>query len=338
MANLKEERELTGAEKASILLLALGEEVAPLLLQKLSEQEVQRISNYMSHMRDVDPATVEQVLDEFFTMANSLEGMLAGGPEHVKKLLLKALDPAKAALILNNLSMPTTQTGLEALRGLDPKTIARFLYNEHPQTIAVIVAHLDARQASAVLSSLPPAMQADVLLRIASIENIPSGVIQELDKVLQRELRATGALETDQVGGIKLVAEILNNTDYTSEREILSHIEQANTEVAEEIRQLMFLFEDLNHVDDRGIQLLLRSIPNEDLKLALRTASEELKAKILRNLSHRAAEMLREELEVMGPVRITDIETAQQKITQVAKHLENDGKITVSKKGGDIFV
>jgi len=338
MANLKEERELTGAEKASILLLALGEEVAPLLLQKLSEQEVQRISNYMSHMRDVDPATVEQVLDEFFTMANSLEGMLAGGPEHVKKLLLKALDPGKAALILNNLSMPTTQTGLEALRGLDPKTIARFLYNEHPQTIAVIVAHLDARQASAVLSSLPPAMQADVLLRIASIENIPSGVIQELDKVLQRELRATGALETDQVGGIKLVAEILNNTDYTSEREILSHIEQANTEVAEEIRQLMFLFEDLNHVDDRGIQLLLRSIPNEDLKLALRTASEELKAKILRNLSHRAAEMLREELEVMGPVRITDIETAQQKITQVAKHLENDGKITVSKKGGDIFV
>ena len=338
MANLKEERELTGAEKASILLLALGEEVAPLLLQKLSEQEVQRISNYMSHMRDVDPATVEQVLDEFFTMANSLEGMLAGGPEHVKKLLLKALDPGKAALILNNLSMPTTQTGLEALRGLDPKTIARFLYNEHPQTIAVIVAHLDARQASAVLSSLPPVMQADVLLRIANIEHIPSGVIQELDKVLQRELRATGALETDQVGGIKLVAEILNNTDYTSEREILSHIEQANTAVAEEIRQLMFLFEDLNHVDDRGIQLLLRSIPNEDLKLALRTASEELKAKILRNLSHRAAEMLREELEAMGPVRITDIETAQQKITQVAKHLENDGKITVSKKGGDIFV
>jgi flagellar motor switch protein FliG len=338
MANLKEERELTGAEKASILLLALGEEVAPLLLQKLSEQEVQRISNYMSHMRDVDPATVEQVLDEFFTMANSLEGMLAGGTEHVKKLLLKALDPGKAALILNNLSMPTTQTGLEALRGLDPKTIARFLYNEHPQTIAVIVAHLDARQASAVLSSLPPVMQADVLLRIANIEHIPSGVIQELDKVLQRELRATGALETDQVGGIKLVAEILNNTDYTSEREILSHIEQANTEVAEEIRQLMFLFEDLNHVDDRGIQLLLRSIPTEDLKLALRTASEELKAKILRNLSHRAAEMLREELEVMGPVRITDIETAQQKITQVAKHLENDGKITVSKKGGDIFV
>jgi len=338
MAERKEARELTGAEKVSVLLLALGEEVAPLLLQKMSEQEIQRVSNYMSHMRDVDTETVEQVLDEFFTMANSLEGMLSGGTDHVKKLLMKALDPGKAAWILNNLSMPTMETGLEALRGLDPKTIARFLHSEHPQTIAVIVAHLDARQASAVLSSLPPAMQADVLLRIANIENIPSGVIQELDKVLQHELRATGALETDHVGGIRAVAEILNNTDYASEREIMSHIEEANTQVAEEIRQLMFLFEDLSHVDDRGVQVLLRSIANEDLKLALRTASEELKAKIMRNLSHRAAELLREELEVMGPVRITDVETAQQRITQVAKHLENEGKITVSRKGGDIFV
>jgi len=338
MAELKEARELTGAEKVSVLLLALGEEVAPLLLQKMSEPEIQRVSNYMSHMRDVDTETVEQVLDEFFTMANSLEGMLSGGTEHVKKLLMKALDPAKAAWILNNLSMPTMETGLEALRGLDPKTIARFLHSEHPQTIAVIVAHLDARHASAVLSSLPPAMQADVLLRIASIENIPSGVIQELDKVLQRELRATGALETDHVGGIRAVAEIFNNTDYASEREIMSHIEEANTQVAEEIRQLMFLFEDLSHVDDRGVQVLLRSIANDDLKLALRTASEELKAKIMRNLSHRAAELLRDEMEVMGPVRITDVETAQQKITQMAKHLENEGKITVNKKGGDIFV
>jgi flagellar motor switch protein FliG len=338
MAERKEARELTGAEKVSVLLLALGEEVAPLLLQKMSEPEIQRVSNYMSHMRDVDTETVEQVLDEFFTMANSLEGMLSGGTDHVKKLLLKALDPGKAAWIINNLSMPTMETGLEALRGLDPKTIARFLHSEHPQTIAVIVAHLDARQASAVLSSLPPAIQADVLLRIANIENIPSGVIQELDKVLQRELRATGALETDHVGGIRAVAEILNNTDYTAEREIMSYIEEANTEVAEEIRQLMFLFEDLSHVDDRGLQILLRSIANEDLKLALRTASEELKAKIMRNLSHRAGELLREELESMGPVRIIDVETAQQKITQVAKHLENEGTITVGRKGGDIFV
>jgi len=338
MADPTEERELTGAEKVSILLLALGEEVTPLLLQRMSEQEIQRISNHMSYMRDVKTTVVERVLDEFFTMASSAEGTVAGGTDYVKKLLMKALDPGKASSIINNLSMPTMETGLEALRGLDPKTIARFLRSEHPQTVAVIVAHLDARQASSVLSSLPPAVQADVLVRIAKLEHIPAGVIQELDKVLQRELRATGALETDQVGGIKAVAEILNNVDHSSEREIMNHIEATDTPLAEEIRQLMFLFEDLGNVDNRDMQTILREIATEDLKIALKTASEDLKVKILRNLSVRAAEMLREELEIMGPVRITDVEAAQQKITQVAKRLDNEEKIVLSGRGANSFV
>lgn len=338
MANPTEERELTGTEKVSIIILALGEEVAPLLLQRLSEQEIQRISNYMSYMRAVDTTVVEQVLNEFFTMLNSAEGAVAGGTDYVKKLLMKALDPGKASGVINNLSVPTMETGLEALRGLDPHTIARFLRSEHPQTVAVIVAHLDARQASAVLSSLLPDVQADVLLRIAKLEHIPAGVIQELDKVLQRELRATGALETDQVGGIKAVAEILNNVDHASEREIMGHIEAVNAQLAEEIRQLMFLFEDLSNVDNRDMQTILREIATEDLKLALRTASEELKAKILNNLSQRAAEMLREELQMMGPVRITDVEAAQQKITQVAKRLENEERIVLSGRGDKSFV
>lgn len=322
----------------SILLLALGEEVAPLVLRKMSEQEIQRISNYMSHMRDVDPAAVEQVLNEFFSMTGSVEGMLAGGIDYVKKLLVRALDPEKAEWILSNLAMPTMETGLEALRWLDAKSIARFLRSEHPQTVAVIVAHLDPMQAGAVLGSLAPAVQADVLMRIAKLEHIPIGVIQELDKVLQRELRATGVLETDQVGGVKSVAEILNNVDQASEREIMSHIEEANAPLAEEIRQLMFVFEDLGEVDDRGMQTILREVANEELKMALKTASEELKAKMLRNLSQRAAEMLREELLIMGPVRVSDVEKAQQKITQVAKRLETEGKIMLGGKGENSFV
>ena len=338
MASLTEVQELTGAEKVSILLLALGEDVAPLVLKKMSEQEIQRISNYMSHMREVDTAAVEQVLTEFFGLTGSVEGMVAGGTDYVKKLLIKALDPEKAEWILNNLSMPTMETGLEALRWLDPKTIARFLRNEHPQTVAVIVAHLDPTQAGAVLSFLPPAVQADVLMRIAKLEHVPSGVIQELDKVLQRELRATGALEADPVGGIKSVAEILNNVDQASEREIMSYIEETSAPLAEEIRQLMFVFEDLGSVDDRGMQTILREVANEDLKMALKTASEELKGKILRNLSQRAAEMLREELEIMGPVRVSDVEKAQQKVTQVAKRLENEGKIMLGGKGENSFV
>ena len=333
MAGVPAEQGLSGADKVSILLLALGEDVAPLVLKKMTEQEIQRISNSMSRMREVDTADVDQVLNEFFSLTGSVAGMVAGGTEYVKKLLVKALDPEKAEWILSNLSMPTLETGLEALRWLDPQTIARFLRSEHPQTVAVIVAHLDPTQAGAVLNSLPPAVQADVLMRIAKLERIPVGVMQELDKVLQRELRAMGALETDQVGGVKAVAEILNNVDQASEREIMGHIEESNAPLAEEIRQLMFTFEELLEVDDRGMQAILREVANEDLKMAMKTASDELTQKILRNLSQRAAEMLREELELMGPVRVSNVETAQQKITQVVKRLENEGKLMLGGKG-----
>jgi flagellar motor switch protein FliG len=251
---------------------------------------------------------------------------------------LKSLDPDKAEWIINNLSIPTLETGLEALRWLDAKTIARFLQGEHPQTVAVILAHLDAIQAGTVLTSLPPNLQAEVLLRIAKLERIPPGVIQELDKVLRNELRATGALETGQVGGIQSVAEILNNVDQTSEREIMEQIEELNAGLAEEIRQLMFVFEDLITIDDRGMQQILKEVANEDMTLALKTASEELKEKILRNMSKRAADMLREELEVMGPVRVSDVERAQHKIIQTAKRLEGEGRLILGGKGDNAVV
>jgi FliG middle domain/FliG N-terminal domain/FliG C-terminal domain len=215
--------------------------------------------NYVSYIRNVDVEVVNQILHEFAEMAGSIGGMVAGGKEYVRKLLLKSLDPAKAEWIINNLSIPTLETGLEALRWLDAKTIARFLQGEHPQTVAVILAHLDAIQAGTVLTSLPSNLWAEVLLRIAKLERIPPGEIQELDKVLRNELRATGALETGQVGGIQSVAEILNNVDQTSEREIMEQIEEPNAGLAEEIRQLMFVFEDLITVDDRGMQQILRS-------------------------------------------------------------------------------
>ncbi|MEE9149713.1 MAG: flagellar motor switch protein FliG, partial [Candidatus Tectomicrobia bacterium] len=203
------EREFTGAEKSAVLLLALGDEIAPLVLKHMSEQEIQRISNYMTHLREVDPTRVEAIFEEFFNFSSSTVGLVAGGKEYVKKLLLKTLDPDKANWILNNLTLPSLETGLEALQWLDAQTIARFLQGEHPQTIAVIVAHLDPIQAGPVMSALSYTQQTDVLMRIAKLERIPPGVITELDKVLQRELKATGALETNKVGGILAVAEIL---------------------------------------------------------------------------------------------------------------------------------
>jgi flagellar motor switch protein FliG len=333
-----EERVYTGPEKSAILLLSLGEDVAPLVFKFMNDQEIQRVSNYMSYIRNVDVEMVNQILHEFAEMAGSIGGMVAGGKEYVRKLLLKSLDPAKAEWIINNLSIPTLETGLEALRWLDAKTIARFLQGEHPQTVAVILAHLDAIQAGTVLTSLPSNLRAEVLLRIAKLERIPPGVIQELDKVLRNELRATGALETGQVGGIQSVAEILNNVDQASEREIMEQIEELNAGLAEEIRQLMFVFEDLITIDDRGMQQILKEVANEDMTLALKTASEELKEKILRNMSKRAADMLREELEVMGPVRVSDVERAQHKIIQTAKRLEGEGRLILGGKGDNAVV
>ena len=333
-----EGRQYTGPEKSAILLLSLGDDIAPLVFKFMTDQEIQRVSNYMSYIRNVDVEGVNQILHEFAEMVGSIGGMVAGGKEYVRKLLVKSLAPEKAEWIINNLSIPTLETGLEALRWLDSKTIARFLHGEHPQTVAVILAHLDAIQAGTVLTSLPSGMQAEVLLRIAKLERIPPGVIQELDKVLRNELRATGALETGQVGGIQSVAEILNNVDQASERDIMEQIEELNAGMAEEIRQLMFVFEDLLSIDDRGMQQILKEVANEEMTLALKTASEELKEKILRNMSKRAADMLREELEVMGPVRVSDVERAQHKIIQTAKRLEGEGKLILGGKGDNAVV
>jgi flagellar motor switch protein FliG len=333
-----EEHAYTGPEKSAILLLSLGEDIAPLVFKFMDDQEIQRVSNYMSYIRNVEVETVNQILSEFAQMAGSVGGVVAGGKEYVRKLLMKALDQDKAAWIINNLSIPTLETGLEALRWLDAKTIARFLQGEHPQTVAVILAHLDAAQAGTVLTSLPAGMQAEVLLRIAKLERIPPGIIQELDKVLRNELRATGALETGQVGGTQTVAEILNNVDQSSEREIMEQLEELNAGLADEIRQLMFIFEDLLTVDDRGMQQILKEVANEDMTLALKTASEDLKEKILRNMSKRAADMLREELEVMGPVRVSDVESAQHKILQTTKRLEAEGRLVLGGKGDNAVV
>jgi flagellar motor switch protein FliG len=332
------ERPLSGPEKSAILFLTLGEDVSAPVLQYLSDQEIQRIGNYMAHMREVEEEKVDNVLEEFYSMATGVTGFTAGGKEYVKKLLMKALDPEKASWIMNNLAVPTLETGLEALKWLDPHTIAHFLQGEHPQTIAVILAHLDSQQAGAILGLLPEHLQLQASLRIAKIERIPPGVIQELDQVLQSELKATGALETDKVGGVQTVAEMLNVLDQSTERALMSKIEEVDANMAEEIRKLMFVFEDLAHIDDRAMQTILREVAMNELPLALKTASETLRSKIFKNISQRAAETLRDELEVMGPVRISDVEKIQQKILKLAKRLETEGKIILGGRGKDSLV
>jgi flagellar motor switch protein FliG len=330
--------ELHGAKKAAILLLALGVEIASMVLKHMSESEIQRISNYMSQLIEVEADEVSAVLDEFQCLVSAYDTAVIGGEDYVRKLLLKTLAPERANWIMGNLSVPSIETGLEALKWLDHRTIAGFLQGEHPQTVAAIVAHLEPAQAGAVTAALPETQRADVLMRIANLERIPPGVMRDLDRVLQTELKATGAIESGKVGGVVAVAEILNNIDQSSEHEILASIEETDIHLAEKIRQLMFTFEDLQGLDDRGMQAILREVSNDELTLALKTASEELREKILSNMSQRAADMLREELEIMGPVRVSDVEQAQQKITQTAKRMEEEGKIVLMGKGDDSFV
>jgi flagellar motor switch protein FliG len=330
--------DLNGSKKAAILLLALGVELASQVLKYMSESEIQRISNYMSHLIEVEKMAVDLVLAEFHEYMRGFDDIVIGGEDYVRKVLMKALPPEKASWILSNLTTPNIDAGLEALKWLDAPSIARFLRGEHAQTIAVVVAHLEPLQAGAVIGDLPASLQSDVLMRIAKLDRIPPGVIRDLDRVLQSELKAAGALESNSVGGIKAVAEILNNVDQSSERDIMESLETVDHSMADEIRQLMFTFEDLLHIDDRGMQTILREVSNDELTLALKTASERLQQKIFKNMSQRAAEMLQEEIEVMGPVRISDVEQMQQKIAQIAKRLEEEGKIVLMGKGDDSFV
>lgn len=334
--------EYTGPEKIAILLLALGEDVAAQVLKYLDEQEIQRISNYMSQLGSVPADTINRIAEEFYRRVSEGGGLAHGGEEYLRKVLNRAMDPEKVEWILDNLTIPSEETGLETIKWLDPKTVASFTRNEHPQTIAIILAHLEPQQAGAVLAELPEVLRSDVALRIATLERVPPGVIKDLGEVLQKELQATGTVETfkkTSIGGVEVVAEMLNQMDQSVEHSILSKIEESNPDMAEQIRQLMFVFEDLANVDDRGMQAIMKEVSTDDLTLALKTASEGLREKIFRNMSERAALMLKEDLEAVGPVRLSDVEKAQQAIVRVAKKLEDEGKILMGKRGGeDVFV
>jgi flagellar motor switch protein FliG len=279
---------------------------------------------------------VQGVNEEFLrkTIGGGLKGFAVGNVSSVRKLLGSALGEDVAENLISNLSVPTEEAGIETLRHLDAKTIATFLKNEHPQTTALILAHLDAEKSASVLSLMNEGVRGEVAYRMATLDRIPPNVINDLDTILGDELASSGGGQTQLVGGIHSVAEILNYVDKSNENLIISKIDELNPELAEDVRNLMFTFDDLNYIDDRGIQQVLREVSNEDLTLALRGSGDEVKEKILSNLSERAADMIKEDLTAMGPVRLADVEKAQQGITNTAKRLEDEGKIVIARGGG----
>ena len=325
-------RKLSGPERAAVLLVNLGEEIAAKVLANLDDREIQNIGNYMSALGDVDMGTMDSINKEFYNMVESGTGGLGvAGMDFLKTALMQALDPAKATEILNNITTPGEEMGggLETVRLLDPKIIASFIVNEHPQTAAIILAHLDPPVASLTVRELPEENRMEIVHRLATLERVAPSVIRELDEALQSEFRTSGAVSGNKLGGVEIAAEVMGSLDRTTETSILTAMDEVDPDLANEIRNLRFTFEDILKIDDNGIQMIMKEINQEDLLIGLKTATDELKEKLFTNMSERAALMLKEDLESLGPTKISEVEKAQQKVIAVCKKLEEDGKLVI---------
>lgn len=338
----KSEKHLSGPQKASILLLAMGEEFTAEVFKRLKEDEIKELARQMSNVEPVSGDIVENLVTEFqgFVSSGSIRGLTVDGNEFFKKAVNHAFKGEQAQTILEDIEQEWKLNFFQKIRKLDNRTVVNFIKSEHPQTIALVLAHLEQSQAAGIIMDLPQNMQADILMRIAMLEKVSPDVIEEIDKAIQEELMVIGGTEgTHTIGGIQTAAEILNQTDRATEAAIMEQIEEQKQDLANEIRKRMFIFEDLLQVDDRSIMAILKEVSSDELKMALKTASEELKDKVFRNMSSRASEMLKEDMEIAGPARLRDVELAQQAIIRVAKRLESEGKIMLGGKGGeDIFV
>ncbi len=326
----------TGPYKAAIFLIAMGEEFTAEVFKHLNEEEIKKVSSLMAQINAVPGDAVEKVLAEVREKMGVVQGEVAVPVEEfLKKVLFNSMPEEQAKKIYEDIMRQLHPSTFQKLSSLEPKVIVNFLKNEHPQTIAVILAHLSPELSAAILEELPERLQSDVMIRIAKLEKINPEIVAEIDKVLEEELFSVEMTDATKVGGAEKVAEILNNVDRNLEESLLENIEESSEDLAEEIRKLMFKFEDLLQVDDTAIIAILKEISTEELKLALKAVPDELRDKFFNNMSERAATMLKEDLEVMGPVRLKDVEQAQQGIIKVAKRLESEGKIVLGGKGGE---
>ncbi len=328
----------SGPQKTAIVFLALGDKFTGDCFKRMERNEIAAVSKAMLEIDTVSKEQVEEVLREFNEALVYGQEVMIGGVDQVKRMLTKNLDGDTAKYIMDMLELDTGPAPFQELGNVSPRILAQILRNEHPQTLALILGHLQPDMAAQLLQYLPAGVRAEVLMRLARLEAVAEEMLMEVDKVLQTQLIAMGGKEGKKVGGVQAVAEILNSVDRATEEEVLSEIEEDSAQMAEEIRNLMFVFEDIKAVDDRGIRELLKEVSNEELTTGLKGASEELKAKFFKNLSERAANMIKEDLEIMGPVKLSEVEAAQQNIVKVVRRLEDEGRIVVARGSGDVFV
>ena len=330
---------LTGPDKEEVFLLTVGEEFASQVFQRLDAEDIKQVGRQMARIDKVDKEDLTALVNEFKADTGDTDIFLSGN-EMLEGALKRALTSDKASEILEEIRSDWKLTLFQKARKLEPKVLVNFLRNEHPQTVALVLSVLEPVQSAQILMEFSEEVQVEVMMRMAELDKVSPEILVDVDRVLQDELLSVEGMEGQRLGGVEAVAEILNNADRGLEASILEGIEEQRETLADEIRRLMFVFEDLIGVDDRGVQSILKEVSTDDLKLALKLASEELKEKIFGAMSSRAVEMLKEDMEIMGPTRVKDVEAAQQSIIKIAKRLEQEGKIQLMSGGGgeDEFV
>ncbi len=330
--------EYNGVQKAAILLIALGPELSADVFKHLKDEEIEELTLEIANTRSVSPQVKEDVLNEFYQICLAQQYIAEGGIGYAKELLDKAFGNDRAQEVITKLTASLQVRPFEFVRKTDPSQLLNFIQDEHPQTIAMILSYMTAAQASMVIGALAPEKQADVAKRIAMMDRTSPDVIKEVEKVLERKLASLVNQDYTIVGGVDAIVNILNAVDRSTEKHIMESLEIEEPELADEIRKKMFVFEDILLLDDRAIQRVLRDVENADLGVALKSANEEVKNVIFKNLSKRLAAMIQEDMEFMGPVRMKDVEEAQQKIVGVIRKLEDAGEIVISRGGGDEIV
>ncbi|MFZ5568757.1 MAG: flagellar motor switch protein FliG [Thermodesulfobacteriota bacterium] len=328
---------LTGIQKTAVFLLTMGENYTTQIFRSMSEEEIKIIANVMAQIDQIPPDVVTAVMEEFASVYEDENRLLVGGEYFAKNVIGKTLAKDKAERIYKEIEENKREVPFNWSREVNPAILASYLASEHPQTIAMILTHLPAENSAEILMALPDEKKGDIALRIAKLGQVSDDVVRDVDEALRNEIGNIGSGSTKS-GGVPTLVDILNGVDKATEDAIMEKIEEEQADMVDEIRKLMFVFEDLTAVDDRGMREILKKVESGQLTLAMKTASEEMKKKILGNLSSRAAEMLLEDLEVMGPAKLSDVEAAQQAIVSAAKELEADGTITLGKGGGDILV
>ncbi len=331
--------DLRGPEKAAALVISLGPDVSPQVFKHLGEEEIEELTLEIANMPQLDKEGSQEVLDEFYQLAMASEYLARGGADYARTILEKALGEEQAVQILARLTSSLQVRPFDSVRKSDPSQVLNFIQNEHPQTIALVLAYMNPGQAAAILSSLSQEAQADVARRLAIMDRASPDIIREVEQVLEKRLSSLALNEYSAAGGLGAVVEVLSQVDRGTEKTILDALDVQDPELAEEIRRRMFVFDDIVLIDDRSLQRVLREIDlQEDLPLALKGASEEVSEKIKNNLSSRAAEMLEENMNYMGPVRLRQVEESQQKIVNIIRQLEEEGEIVVARGGGDEII